>query len=72
MTSKRTGTKKRSNKRVKSKPTVWSIARRARKEATMLLKRNQAGIITRRALETGLEEIKADMTQLLVFKKALL
>jgi hypothetical protein len=72
MKSKRTGTKRRSKSRVKTRASLQVLATRAKAEVARLLKRNREGTITRRALQTGLKEIKDDMTRILVFKKALL
>jgi hypothetical protein len=72
MTSKRTGTRKRSSKRVKARAAFRVFGRRAQAEVARLLRRNRAGTITQRELQTGLREIKEDMRRMLVFKRALL
>jgi hypothetical protein len=72
MTSKRTGARRRSNRRVKARPSLKVLAKIAKAEVTRLLKRNRAGTITRRELQTGLKEVKGDVTRILAFKRALL
>jgi hypothetical protein len=59
-------------RRPRSKPSVKTLAQRARREANRLLKRSKAGSITQSQLQTGLKEIQGELAQLLAFKRAIL
>ena len=64
MASKRTITKKGPDKRRKAKSAL-KLSRKAKAEVATLLKRNQAGTITRVQLETGLQEVDQGLKRLL-------
>lgn len=72
MASKKTATRKKSDKRRKANAAVKVFSLRARDELARLLRRNRAGTITRRDLDTGLREVEENLTRLLHFKKHLL
>jgi hypothetical protein len=56
MASKRTVRSNKSDKRREAE-TVLMLSRRAKAEVVQLLRRDQAGTITRKQLQTGLEEV---------------
>jgi hypothetical protein len=64
MASKRTVTRRGSDKRREAK-TALKLSRRAKAEVATLLKRNQAGTITRVQLKTGLQEVDQGLKRLL-------
>jgi hypothetical protein len=64
MASKRTITRTGPDKHRKAK-TALKLSRRAKTEVATLLKRNQAGTITRVQLETGLQEVDQGLKRLL-------
>ena len=64
MASKRTVAKRGSDKRREAE-TVLKLSERAKAEVAKLLKRNQAGTITRVQLETGLEEVEERLKRML-------
>lgn len=64
MQSKRTVTRKGSDE---LRDTVRELSRTARAELKKLLKRNQAGTITRVELDTGLKEVKKRLKRLGIF-----
>lgn len=72
MASKRTVSRRRANKHKKARAAYRAIVMKARTEVTKLLRRNSAGTITRRELQTGLKEVKGGLKRMLVHKKALL
>ncbi len=71
MASKRTVVGRGSDKRRKAE-TVLKLSKRAKGEVAKLLKRNQAGTITRVQLETGLEEVEERLKRMLGFIRHLL
>jgi hypothetical protein len=64
MASKKTVAKSGSDKRRDAK-TVLELSKKAKAEVAKLLKRNQAGTVTREELETGLEELEEQLEQML-------
>jgi hypothetical protein len=44
---------------------VLELSKKAKAEVAKLLKRNQAGTVTREELETGLEEVEEQLEQML-------
>jgi hypothetical protein len=64
MASKRTVARSGSDKRREAE-TVLKLSKRAKAEVAKLLKRNQAGTITRAQLETGLEEVEEQLKRML-------
>ena len=64
MASKKTVAKSGSDKHQDAK-TVLQLSKRAKAEVAKLLKRNQAGTVTRAELETGLEELEEQLEQML-------
>jgi hypothetical protein len=71
MASKRTVGTRGSEKRREAE-TVLKVSQRAQAEVAKLLKRNQAGTITRAQLDTGLEEIDEGLKQMILFVRHLL
>jgi hypothetical protein len=65
MASKKTVKSKGLDQRLEAKA-VLKLSRRARAEIATLLKRNQAGTITRGELETLLEEVE-DQLKMMIF-----
>ena len=63
MASKRTVARRGPDKRRKAE-TVRKLSLRAKAEVAKLLKRNQAGTITRAKLETGLEEVEEQLKRI--------
>ncbi len=61
--------KSKKEKRRKAKAAL-RLTERAQAELAKLLKRDQAGTITRAELETGLEEIDEDLKRMLRFVRA--
>lgn len=61
--------KSKKEKRRKAKSAL-RLTERAQAELAKLLKRDQAGTITRAELETGLEEIDEDLKRMLRFVRA--
>ena len=66
MASKRTVTSTGSDKRRDAKA-VLKLSRRADAEVAKLLKRNEAGTITRVELNTGLKEVEHRLNRMMVF-----
>jgi hypothetical protein len=66
MASKRTVTSTGSDKRRDAKA-VLKLSRRADAEVAKLLKRNEAGTITRVELNTGLKEVEHRLYRMMVF-----
>jgi hypothetical protein len=64
MASKRTAARNGSDKHREAEA-VLKLSRRAKAEVTKLLKRNQAGTITREQLDTGLEEVEERLKRML-------
>jgi hypothetical protein len=64
MASKKTVAKSGSDKR-RDAETVLALSKRAKAEVAKLLKRNQAGTVTREQLETGLEEVEEQLKRML-------
>jgi hypothetical protein len=64
MASKKTVTRSGSDKR-RDAEAVLELSKRAKAEVAKLLKRNQAGTVTRADLETGLEEVEEQLKQML-------
>ena len=64
MASKKTVTKKGSHKAPKVKVLI-QLSRRAKRELDKLLKRSEAGTITKGQLNTGLKEVAAPLKQML-------
>ena len=71
MASKRTVARSGSDKRREAE-TVLKLSKRAKAEVEKLLKRNQAGTITRVQLETGLEEVEEGLKRMLAMIRHLL
>jgi hypothetical protein len=61
---KKTFTRRESDKRREAK-TVLELSRRAEAEVAKLLKRNQAGTLTKVELDTGLEEVEERLKRML-------
>jgi hypothetical protein len=71
MASKRTvGT--RGSEKHREAEAVLKLSQRAKAEVAKLLKRDQAGTITRAKLDTGLEEIEERLKQMIHFVRHLL
>jgi hypothetical protein len=51
---------------------VLKLSRRAQAEVAKLLKRDQSGTITRRELDTGLEEVEGRLKEMILFMHKLL
>jgi hypothetical protein len=66
MASKKTVKSKGLDQRLEAKA-VLKLSRRARAEIATLLKRNQAGTITRGELETLLEEVKEQLKVMIFY-----
>ncbi len=66
MASKRTVGRRGSEKRQEAE-SVLKLSRRAKAEVAKLLKRNEAGTITRAQLDTGLEELEEQLKQMIHF-----
>lgn len=64
MASKKTVARSGSDKR-RDAEIVLELSKRAKAEVAKLLKRNQAGTITRAQLETGLEEVEERLKRML-------
>lgn len=64
MRSKRTVRSYRSDKRREAK-TVLVLSHRAKAEVAKLLRRDQAGTITRKQLKTGLKEVEERLKRML-------
>jgi hypothetical protein len=64
MASKRTVKRSGSDKRREAE-TVFKLSQRAKAEVAKLLKRNQAGTITRVQLKTGLKEVEQQLKRML-------
>ena len=64
MASKRTVPSNRSDKRREAE-TVLMLSKRAKAEVAKLLRRDQAGTITRKQLKTGLEEVEERLKRML-------
>jgi hypothetical protein len=70
MRTKRSVTRRGSDERGEVK-IVRELARRAQTELAKLLKRNQAGTITRVELDTGLEELEERLKQMAIHQQRL-
>jgi hypothetical protein len=64
MASKKTVARGGSDKR-RDAEIVLELSKKAKAEVAKLLKRNQAGSVTREELETGLEEVEEQLEQML-------
>jgi hypothetical protein len=66
--------KKNATRRASDKPSkrkeFLELLEKARGEVTTLLKREKAGTLTERELQTGLVELRQDVRRMLAFKKA--
>ncbi len=71
MASKRTVTRRGSNKRREAE-TVLKLSRKAKAEVAKLLTRNQAGTITRVKLDTGLKEVEQKLKRMTFFVRQIL
>jgi hypothetical protein len=71
MASKRTAARQGSGKRREAE-TVLKLSRRAKAEVAKLLRRNQAGTITREQLKTGLKEVDERLKRMLAHIRHLL
>jgi len=71
MASKRTVGRRGSEKRREAEA-VLKLSHRAKAEVAKLLKRDQAGTITRTQLDAGLEEIDEQLKQMIHFVRHLL
>jgi hypothetical protein len=71
MATKKTAARSGPEKRLKAE-TVLKLSRKAKSEVAKLLKRNQAGTITRVRLDTGLKEVKKRLRVMTHFVRQLL
>jgi len=71
MASKRTVTRRGSNKRREAE-TVLKLSRKAKAEVAKLLTANRAGNITRVKLQTGLKEVEQKLTKMTFFVRQIL
>jgi hypothetical protein len=71
MATKRTVARSGPENRLKAE-TVLKLSRKAKSEVAKLLKRNQAGTITRVRLDTGLKEVKKRLKVMTHFVRQLL
>ena len=71
MASKRTVTRRGSNKRREAE-TVLKLSRKAKAEVAKLLTRNRAGNITRAKLQTGLKEVEQKLKKMTFFVRQIL
>jgi hypothetical protein len=71
MASKKTVARSKYNERPKA-AAVLKLSKRAKAEVAKLLARNQAGTITRKHLQAGLEEVEIRLKKMTHFVRALL
>jgi len=71
MASKRTAARRGSDKHREAEA-VLKLSVRAKAEVAKLLRRNQAGTITRAQLETGLEEVEERLKRMFLLVRHLL